>query len=61
VAPQDTLAGLASECDELICLAAPDPFRSVGSHYADFEQTSDEEVKRLLAEARRSVPAHAAA
>jgi putative phosphoribosyl transferase len=32
----------------LICLATPDPFFAVGAHYANFEQTSDDEVRQLL-------------
>ena len=48
VAPRDVLASLAGECDEAVCLAAPEPFYAVGAHYSDFTQTSDEEVKRLL-------------
>ena len=54
LAPRETLAALASECDELICLACPEPFYAVGAHYADFAQTEDEEVIRLLAEARHA-------
>jgi predicted phosphoribosyltransferase len=49
VAPKDVLSSLLSECDEVICLAVPEPFYAVGAHYSDFTQTSDEEVKRLLA------------
>jgi putative phosphoribosyl transferase len=52
VAPPDALQDLAKECDEIVCLSAPDWFNAVGSHYADFTQTSDEEVVALLAEAR---------
>lgn len=48
VAPRDVLNSLASECDEVICLAMPEPFRAVGAHYSDFSQTSDQEVKDLL-------------
>lgn len=48
VAPPDILATLAAECDEIVCLATPEPFYAVGAHYSDFAQTSDEEVKRLL-------------
>jgi putative phosphoribosyl transferase len=48
VAPRDALASLSSECDEVVCLATPEPFYAVGAHYSDFTQTNDEEVKRLL-------------
>ena len=47
----DTCAALARECDELVCLQRPEPFRAVGEHYEDFGQTSDEEVETLLGEA----------
>jgi predicted phosphoribosyltransferase len=53
VAPPEALARLSAYCDELVCLASPEPFLSVGGHYADFTQTSDEEVVALLEEARR--------
>lgn len=52
VAPAPSLAELRRECDELVCLAAPDPFYAVGAHYADFTQTGDAEVVALLARAR---------
>jgi putative phosphoribosyl transferase len=48
IAPPDTLATLQDECDEIVCLATPDPFRAVGIHYTDFSQTTDAEVKLLL-------------
>jgi len=48
VAPADTLEVLSSEADEVVCLATPDPFFAVGEHYADFAQTTDEEVVGLL-------------
>lgn len=52
VAPRESIAELRSECDEIVCLAQPDPFYAVGAHYADFTQTSDEEVVELLRRAR---------
>jgi len=52
VAPQDTLARLASEADEVVCLMTPEPFYAVGEHYDDFSQTSDREVITLLDEAQ---------
>jgi putative phosphoribosyl transferase len=53
VAPAEGLAALASECDEIVCLAQPYPFHAVGVHYAVFDQTSDEEVIRLVRDARK--------
>lgn len=52
VAPRESLEELAAFADEIVCLATPDPFFAVGLHYEDFAQTSDEEVTRLLAEAK---------
>jgi putative phosphoribosyl transferase len=52
VAPADSLAELARDCDDVVCLATPEPFLAVGAHYRDFTQTEDDEVVRLLAEAR---------
>jgi len=52
VAPRETIAELRSECDEVVCLAQPDPFYAVGAHYGDFTQTSDDEVIELLRRAR---------
>jgi predicted phosphoribosyltransferase len=34
-----------------VCVLTPSPFRVVGFWYGDFSQTSDDEVRRLLAEA----------
>ena len=56
VAPVDTLQSLAADADEIVCLASPDPFFAVGSHYRQFEQISDDEVVRLLA--RYQAPSH---
>src|SRR5438132_2415539 len=52
VAPADSLRDLAGECDDIVCLATPEPFYAVGPHYRDFTQTEDDEVVRLLAEAQ---------
>ena len=44
---------LADEADEVICARTPEPFRAVGLWYRDFAQTSDEEVRELLAREAR--------
>lgn len=49
VAPHETARQLRMLFDELVVLALPEPFISVGQHYRDFTQTSDAEVIRLLA------------
>ena len=60
VAPQDTLTSLRNLCDDLVCLAAPDPFYAVGAHYVEFGQTSDEEVIALLRKSRELTEGRAA-
>ena len=42
-------AGLLQEADDVVCVAEPAEFRAVGQWYADFRQTSDEDVLSLLA------------
>jgi putative phosphoribosyl transferase len=46
-------SGLQDAADEVVCAATPEPFHAVGLWYRDFGQTSDEEVRALLDEARR--------
>lgn len=53
VGAQDAVRSMDAECDEVICLASPDWFQSVGAHYRNFSQTTDEEVKQLLDDHRR--------
>jgi putative phosphoribosyl transferase len=48
VASRMALTELRSECDDLVCLEAPDPFFAVGEWYRDFSQTRDDEVIGLL-------------
>lgn len=56
VAPPGAVAWLRQEADDVICLDMPKHFRAVSLHYVDFEQTTDEEVTRLLKSAA-SAPA----
>ena len=51
VAAPVACADLAPEVDAIVCARTPEPFRSVGSWYLDFSQTTDEEVRDLLARA----------
>ena len=39
------------EVDEIVCAITPEPFQAVGLWYKDFSQTTDEEVRELLARA----------
>lgn len=48
VGPNDTLAALQAEADEIICLYPREDFAAIGVFYDDFSQVSDEEVIGLL-------------
>ncbi len=50
----DTCAALATDVDEVVCLAMPDPYIAVGCWYEDFRQTSDDEVRTLLQRANQA-------
>ena len=49
VAAADTLANLAHEADETVCVEAPRNLAAIGYYYDDFHQMSDAEVTALLA------------
>ena len=55
VAAPETCELMEKEADEVVCAATPEPFHAVGLWYEDFEQTSDEEVRTLLAAASREL------
>ena len=44
VAPPDAAARLADAADDMIALETPEPFFGVGQFYADFTQTTDDDV-----------------
>jgi putative phosphoribosyl transferase len=48
VAAADTCEAFRAVVDDVVCAVTPDPFHAVGLWYADFSQTSDEEVHDLL-------------
>ena len=48
VAAPGRLKPLAKWCDQIICLAQPSDFNSVGQFYTDFTQLEDEDVVELL-------------
>jgi predicted phosphoribosyltransferase len=52
VASASTCREFEGEVDEIICAETPEDFYAVGQWYDDFSQTSDEEVRELLAKAR---------
>ncbi|MGH2356065.1 MAG: phosphoribosyltransferase [Chloroflexota bacterium] len=43
--------GAEAEVDEIVCAWTPEPFHGVGLWYDDFSQTTDDEVRDLLAQA----------
>jgi putative phosphoribosyl transferase len=51
VAPASSLQSLRTRADEVVCLMTPESFQSVGEWYIDFSQTSDVQVRSLLAAA----------
>lgn len=53
VGPAAAPAELAGDADRVVLLQAPDDFAAVGQFYADFAQTSDEDVRSLLSLALR--------
>lgn len=48
VAPADAIVRLTGECDQMIALATPATFYSLGQFYVHFDQTSDAQVIALL-------------
>ena len=51
VAPPLTAEELRGMADEFLCIGTPPDFMSVGSHYFDFTQVTDEEVVQMLEKA----------
>jgi putative phosphoribosyl transferase len=53
VAAPSTCEHLAAEVDEIVCCRTPEPFYAVGLWYENFDQTTDDEVRDLLARAQQ--------
>lgn len=53
VGAQDSTAALADFADEVVVLETPQWFQAVGQWYDDFRQIADDEVRSVLAQARR--------
>jgi predicted phosphoribosyltransferase len=51
VSSPETCDEFRSEVDDIVCAVTPRPFWGVGMWYEDFSQTTDEEVRELLARA----------
>jgi putative phosphoribosyl transferase len=54
VASAETCEEIGEDVDEIVCGLTPAPFYAVGAWYEDFSQTSDEEVRELLARASQT-------
>ncbi len=52
VASPEACAALRHRADDCVCVSTPDPFYGVGLWYLNFNQTTDEDVQRLLTTAR---------
>jgi predicted phosphoribosyltransferase/dienelactone hydrolase len=48
VASRDAVRKVAALADAVVCLSVPQPFGSVGAHYLDFRQVTDDEVIAAL-------------
>jgi erythromycin esterase-like protein/predicted phosphoribosyltransferase len=53
VADPEVCRALGSVADDVVCVSTPQPFGAVGAWYEDFSQTTDDEVRGLLARARK--------
>lgn len=51
-ASREALASMRPEVDDVVCLASPGDFRSVGDCYDDFRQLTDDDVMAALARAQ---------
>jgi predicted phosphoribosyltransferase len=55
VASRDAMRLLRQSADDCVSVLEPEPFYGVGLWYEDFTQTTDREVRQLLAASRRRV------
>jgi predicted phosphoribosyltransferase len=53
VGAAETCREIEAVADEVVCAVTPEPFFSVGEFYADFRQTTDDEVRMLVERAAR--------
>jgi len=51
IATPFTCEEFQDEVDEVVCARTPEPFYAVGVWYEDFSQTTDDEMRSLLARA----------
>jgi predicted phosphoribosyltransferase len=53
VGPPSTIHELEKQANHVVCLFKPELFQAIGQFYADFSQTSDQEVIQLLKQNRQ--------
>jgi putative phosphoribosyl transferase len=49
VGAREACDALREIADDVVCVSMPKPFSSVGMWFVDFSQTTDQEVRQLLA------------
>jgi predicted phosphoribosyltransferase len=59
VGARETCEDMRAVADEVACARTPTPFSAVGQWYRNFDQTTDEEVRDLLARHSELTPHHA--
>jgi len=52
VGPPSTIKELKRQADRVVCPSTPEYFQAIGQFYADFNQTTDEEVIKLLKQSK---------
>ncbi|MFW5682299.1 MAG: phosphoribosyltransferase, partial [Phycisphaeraceae bacterium] len=52
VGPPTSVSDMERVVDEVVCPHQPETFMSIGQHYQDFSQLTDEDVKSILQEFR---------
>jgi predicted phosphoribosyltransferase len=57
VGAEETCEALRKVADDVVCALTPEPFQAVGLWYVDFSQTTDDEVRQLLARANSGAAA----
>jgi putative phosphoribosyl transferase len=57
VGARETCEALRKVADDVVCVLTPEPFQAVGLWYVDFSQTTDDEVRQLLARANAGAAA----
>lgn len=57
VASREAVSIMRGVVDDCVCVSTPEPFMGVGAWYANFRQTTDDEVRQLLAESAEAYAA----